>query len=123
MSREILSICVDYSSMRKLMEIIGGPVRASENRTTWLYRVADTIGIHYRVVRAVWYNEQLSKETALRIKQAAKRHHEINKRIAERLDWNAAVLLEIDPDFYGEEAANYRELANVIRGLNREDGS
>ena len=122
MSREILSMCVDFSSMRKLMEVIGGPVRASENRVTWLYRVADTIGVHYRVARAVWYGEQISRETALRIKQAAKRHHEINTRIAERLDWNATILLEIDADFYREEAANYRELATLIRNLNREDG-
>ena len=122
MSRAILSLCVDNPSMRKLMEVIGGPLRPSENRTTWLYRVSDTIGIHYRVARKVWYDEPISQEIALRIKQAAKRHHEINQRTAERLEWNAAVLLEIDPDFYREESANYRELAALIRNLNREDG-
>ena len=116
----ITSICMDFESMRRLIEVIAGDHRPFENVTTRLYRVAELTGLHYRVVRAVWHREQISNETALALKKAAKQYERTHETIATRLEWRAAVLMEIDADFYRHEADAFRELADRIRGLNSE---
>jgi hypothetical protein len=122
MNKGNLSICMDFASMRRLMQVIGGDIGPYENRTTWLYRIAETTGLHYRVIRAVWHREQISKETAIALKKAAKKYEQQNNSIAQRLEWRAVVLAEIDADFYRAEIDGFRQLAHRIRNLNAEEG-
>lgn len=118
MTKGILSFCMDLPSVRKLLEVVGGDLRAGENRTSWLYRVADDVGVSYRVIKAVWWGERLTLETAYKLKRAAKLNEERNRRIAERFEGFADSLCKNDEEFFRNEITYYRELARRIRNLN-----
>lgn len=113
------SICMDLLSMRKLLEVIGGDIRRFETRDTWLWRVSRLTGLHYRVIRAIWHGEQISFESAYKLKLAAKKNDEY---LIDRLLWNRAVLEEIDPEFYREQIDNLGHLADRIRGFSKNEG-
>lgn len=114
MTRDLSSFCMDILSARKLLEIIEQQ-RPNETKQRWLWRVAEIVGVEYRVIRAVWHGERLSRETAFRLKLAARDHENINRTVIERLERSAQSLLEADPEMFGEEAALRRQLAGVLR--------
>jgi hypothetical protein len=115
MAKGISSICMDFVSARKLLEVIGGELRPNETTTTWLHRIGEAVGLEYRVVRAVWHGERLSRETAYKLKLAAKDHDNINRTTIERLERSAQALLDADAEMFSEEAALRRQLASVLR--------
>jgi hypothetical protein len=108
----ISSICMDYLSRRKLLEVIGGDLRPQENRTMWLYRIAKLTGLHYRVIRAVWHGETLSQETLRTLKQSVRSNDDY---LVERLLWDAELLNQVDPELYRSEIDYRRQLADTIR--------
>lgn len=108
------SICVDLVSMRKLLEVIGGDIRRTENRETWLWRVSRTTGLHFRVIKAIFYGQQVSFESAYKLKQAAKKNDEY---IIDRLLWSREVLRETDPIEFRDQINHLSKLVDVIRDL------
>lgn len=112
-------LCMDTDSVRKLLEVIGGDIRRCENRTTWLHRISERTGLHYRIISGLWHGELPSKETTRVLKEAAKKN---DHYIIERLLWNREVLLQTDRDFYREEIDRLWNLVCRIRDLNRGKG-
>lgn len=117
MAKGISSVNTGVSSMRELLIAIGGDVRSNENRTSWLHRIAATAGLHYRVVRAVWHGESISRETARVLKLAAKQHENFRENAAARFENYAEILRKVDPEFYREAADTYLAVARRIRNL------
>lgn len=109
--------------MRDLVASAGGPLHPTENRTAWLYRIADTAGLHFRVVRAAWHGEQLSAETARKLKAAAERREHENDRdyhaIAGDLERIARALRTADAELCSPEIDALWDLARQVRGLTR----
>ena len=113
------SLCVDLLSMRKLLEVVGGERRHNETRESWLWRVSRTTGLHFRVIRAIFYGEGISFESAWKLKLAAKKH---DTSIIERLRENRTILCKVDPEFFVEEIARIDALVEQINRLgNRKD--
>lgn len=113
-----MSLCVDKLSARRLIEVIGGDRRATENTETYLWRVAQTTKLHYRVVRAIWYGERISFESAYKLKQAAKKR---NDYILDRLLWRRAVLMETDAEFFADEISQITKLVEQF-GVKKASG-
>jgi hypothetical protein len=112
MRREDLSVCMDKTSVREILKVIVGDLRPSENRASWLWRAAEVTGLHYRVVRAIWYREAISWENAFKLRRAVKKNDD---RIVERLLSDAETLNQIDPAFYRDEIDYRKQLADEIR--------
>ena len=99
------------SPMRDLVMEIGGEMRAQENRTAWLYRVSTLANVHYRLVRAAWHREPVSKETERRLRTAAERLQRETRHTAIRLQSIAENLERIDAEFYRQDVDALRSLA------------
>lgn len=112
------SMCMDLTSMRKLLEVVGGEIRRYENRASWLWRVSRETGLHYRVIKAIWYGEQISVQSAYKLKLAARKHDD---HLIDRLLWNRTILQEIDPEFYREEIVRIGDLVTRIRDFDRKE--
>lgn len=108
------SLCVDLLSMRKLLEIVGGERRHSETREAWLWRISIATGLHFRVIKAIFYGEGISFESAYKIKLAAKKN---DISIIERLRENRSVLCKVDPEFFAEEIARIDDLVARIANI------
>ena len=117
MNKGVLSICVDNESVRDLLRMIGGPMRPSENRTTWLYRISEVSGLHYRVVRAIWHRERISQNTVIAIKQAARRNENFFKRAADELQEYVGILERTDHEFFSQEIDRLKSQIREIRHL------
>lgn len=118
MAKGVWSAGMDISSMKALLEAVGGDVRACENRTAWLHRIADAAGLHYRTVRAAWHGEILSFKTAYALKAAIK-NEQFKQDVADRYEALARRLLKADPEFYRDAADAYFDLAGRVRGSDR----
>jgi len=105
------------SPMRELVISVGGNLRPSENRTAWLYRVATTAGLNYRLVRGAWHGEAISFETARKLKLAAEKKQNEARNTAARLESIAARLEKIDADFHRSQMDLLRDLAARYRNL------
>jgi len=106
------------SSVRDLVMEIGGKLLAEENRTAWLHRVASLTNVHYRLVRAAWHREPVSKETARRLRTAAEKLHRETRDTAVRLQSIAENLERIDSEFYRQDVDALRSLAARYGGKN-----
>src|SRR5215813_396265 len=104
-------------SVRDLVMAIGGDLRPDENRKAWLYRVASLSNVHFRLVRAAWHREPVSKETERRLRTAAERLHRETLNTAVRLQQIAARLEAIDPDFHRADVDALRALARRHRDM------
>lgn len=113
------SICLDYLSRRKLLEVIGGDLRPQEGRVMWLHRVAGLTGLSFRTVRSVWNGERIAAETIRTLKKAVKKNDDY---VVQRLLWDAEVLNQTDPELYRAEIDYRRELADTIRRFSQERG-
>lgn len=112
--------------MRALVISVGGPLRADENRKSWLARVARQAGITVRAAKAAFYNEIADPEhkTFWKLREAARRER-ANKlaRSAGVLD-AAAVALASWGDAEGDRhrSAALVSAARVLRDLASEIG-
>lgn len=113
------SICMDYLSRRKLLEVIGGDLRPQEGRVMWLYRISIQAGISYRAVRAIWHGERISERTLRKLKRAVQKN---DGYIVESLLRDAEQLNQIDPELYRSEIDYRRELADTIRRFSSKRG-
>jgi hypothetical protein len=102
-------------SMRELVIAIGGNLRPTENRKSWLARVADTAGLKPRAVHDVWYGGPITFEAARRLKETAKNNAQFeNADTALRFERIADALEAADPEFHRQEIDTYRELARQV---------
>jgi hypothetical protein len=99
------------AAMRELVIAVGGNLRPTENRKSWLERVARVAGLSPRVVRAAWQNEQASRETRNKLQLAAAKNE-----LAALADL-AELLRHRDEDFHRPEIAALVETLRRIRGL------
>src|SRR5258706_11279353 len=97
---------MDKASMRELVIAVGGNLRPTENRTSWLARVANAAGLSYRVVRAVWHEEQISQKTRNKLQLAAARNE------LQALADLAQLLRHGGADFFSRDIA---ELVHTLR--------
>ena len=103
-------------SMRELVIAIGGNLRPTENRKSWLARVAETAGLKPRAVHDVWYGGPITFEAARRLKETAKNNAQFeNADTALRFEQIAASLEAIDPEFHRGKIAAYLDIARQIR--------
>ena len=70
MNRKLSSTNVENPSTRTLIMEAGGPLRAGENRTAWLARIAQEAGVSDRTLRAAWYGERNAEQTIAKLKRA-----------------------------------------------------
>lgn len=105
------------AKMRDLVIAVGGPIGALENRKSWLARVAERAGLSVRVVKAAFYEEQLSAETKHKLRLAAGKHEAEN--LAVQFEHLAQSLNVRDQDFHGEDIAALVYAARALRGLGR----
>jgi hypothetical protein len=105
--------------MRELVIAIGGNLRPTENRKSWLARVAETAGLKPRAVHDVWYGGPITFEAARRLKETAKNNaqQQENRDTAARFERTADAMEKADPEFYRQEIAAYRELARGVWAL------
>lgn len=97
--------------MRELVCAVGGPLRPTENRKSWLARVARQAGITARAAKAAFYGEiNADNKVAWKLRAAAKCEQSIKlKRLASVLDSAAQALA-------GENESSDREnVAALIR--------
>lgn len=103
------------AKMRDLVIAVGGPIGALENRKSWLARVADRAGLSVRVVKAAFYEEQLSAATKLKLKQAAGAHEAEN--LAVQFDHLAQSIRLRGEDRDRKDVAALLHAARALRGL------
>ena|SRR5258706_11161970 len=94
------------AAMRELVIAVGGNLRPTENRKSWLGRVARLAGLSPRVVRAAWQNEQASQKTRNQLQLAAARNE------LQALADLAELLRHGDADFFSRDIA---ELVHTLR--------
>ena len=104
--------------MRELVIAIGGNLRPTENRKSWLARVAETAGLKPRAVHDVWYGGPITFEAARRLKETAKNNAQFeNADTALRFERIAEALEATDPEFHRQEIDAYLDIARRIRAL------
>lgn len=108
-----------FLSMRELLETIGGSLRPTETTSSWLYRIAEATGLHYRTVRGIWHGETPSRNSELKLRQAAEKIENENRNTAARIEQIAQRLQAIDPEFHREHMDTLRNLATQHRNRNQ----
>src|SRR5258706_8307489 len=99
------------AAMRELVIAVGGNLRPTENRKSWLGRVARLAGLSPRVVRAAWQNEQASQKTRNQLQLAAARND-----LAALADL-AELLRHRNEDFHRPEIAALVDTLRQLRVL------
>ena len=110
------------TDMRTLVLEIGGPVQGSENRKSWLARIARTAGISRRSASAAFYGE-IRGEThragiEAKLRAALAQHQKSNNDDIEEIKGRLAALerrlLGSDQDFHQPSIDALREMRGVV---------
>ena len=109
-----------FSRSRKVRELVeagGGPMRANDNRESWLRRAARMAGTSYRQAKALFYSEISGPyhPTITRFKEAAGKHEAI--QLAEQYERVAVALDHRDSDFHSNDIATLLTQALALRNL------
>ena len=102
--------------MRELVIAIGGNLEPTENRKSWLVRVARAAGLKPRAVHDVWYGGPVTFEAARKLKSTAEKKQNEQRHIVDQLETLAARLEAIDADFHRPHVDFLRDLAAQRRG-------
>lgn len=108
---------VSEDRMRELVIAVGGPLLPTENRKSWLSRVAETAQISVRAAKAAFYREPTSARVEQKLRAAAGKHEA--EHLAQRFESLAGALNTTDPDFHSDTVAALVSAARVLRGLDR----
>lgn len=99
-------------STRKIVTFIGGYRKDKETRSSWLIRIAQTVGLSERVTRAAYYEaERASKRTKVKLLEAAtKKASENDSELILQLHAIARYLESVDPEMYRADIDAYRRI-------------